>query len=69
MTAKYPEFPGQVCEVCGQPATNGVIDIQDMPSEGYGYKGYRTFGKPHFYCTLHNRESVEYDEFGKAKSD
>ena len=48
------------CEVCGEPATNAVHDIEETSKPLDLYKTFKPYGSPHFYCDKHNRSPKTY---------
>ena len=54
------QFP-KPCEVCGEPATCGVRDIEEVPpSLSDMRQHYRPAGEPHYFCDAHRRDSQTF---------
>lgn len=59
---------GHTCELCGQPATDIVVDAEDITLPTDPARRYRPHGK-HYFCALHSRESITYPAKTPATED
>ena len=51
-----------ICETCGAPATERVVDLQEFSQEG-SWPQHEAYGTHHF-CQKHHRPARIYDEWG-----
>ena len=52
-------FSDEFCEVCGRPATHGVLDLIRETFINTARYHTRPDGDPHYFCVDHAREPEE----------
>jgi hypothetical protein len=54
----------QVCEVCGEPATEEVWDLQEDTKYGAPERHFKRIEPSHKFCATHRREPIRttYDD-------
>ena len=55
----------QVCDTCGQPATNAARDIRQTTQPTDSYHTYEPRGATRYGCDKHPTRSVMYDNLGR----
>lgn len=52
------------CDLCDEPATHLVQDVQDNTPDGAEWKQYKPFGPPRKGCAKHRVYSCEWSKEG-----